>query len=91
MSIFEMFMVICFGAAWPFSIFKSYRSRTNKGKSVLFLVVVLLGYLSGVIHKILYNYDAVTYLYLLNGVMVATDIVLYLRNGRLVRIREAAV
>ncbi len=83
MSIFEITMLLCFGAAWPFSIRKSYVSRRNEGKSLTFLVVVFIGYSAGVIHKVLHNFDAVTYLYALNGAMVFTDIVLYFRNQRL--------
>jgi len=82
MSVFEIVMLICFGAAWPFSIAKSYRSRTNKGKSIFFLAIVFIGYVSGVIHKLMYNHDPVTYLYMLNGTMVVTDIMLYVRNVR---------
>ena len=83
MRVFETLMLICFGAAWPFSIWKSYRSRAVAGKSVLFLWVVFVGYLSGVTHKIVYSFDLVIYLYLLNASMVLVDIVLYYRNKRL--------
>ena len=82
MSIFEIMMLICFGAAWPFSILKSYRSRSNRGKSALFLAVVLAGYIAGTLHKIHFNPDAVMYLYILNGIMVAVDLGLYVRNKR---------
>ena len=75
-------MLACFGAAWPFSIYKSYRSKQTAGKSLLFLYVVLIGYLSGVIHKLLYSKDPVIYLYLLNAMMVLTDLLLYYRNQR---------
>jgi hypothetical protein len=83
MSIFEIVMLVCFGAAWPFSIYKSYRSRQTAGKSGLFLVVVLVGYGAGVLHKLFYSYDPVIYLYLLNALMVSTDLALFLRNKRL--------
>jgi len=83
MSIFEAIMLICFGAAWPFSILKSYRSRSNEGKSMRFMVVVEIGYVSGVIHKLLYNFDIVFYLYVLNALLVMTDILLYRRNVRI--------
>ena len=83
MSPFEIGMLLCFGAAWPFSICRSYTSRQNAGKSVVFLYVVLAGYVSGVLHKLLYSFDKVIYLYMLNGLMVLTDIVLYYRNRRL--------
>lgn len=82
MSIFEIIMLACFGAAWPFSIYKSYRSRQTAGKSLLFLYVILIGYLSGVIHKLLYSKDPVIFLYLLNAAMVFTDLLLYYRNLR---------
>jgi hypothetical protein len=84
MSAFEIAMLLCFGAAWPFSIYKSYTSRQNAGKSIVFLYVVLAGYVSGVLHKALYSMDKVIYLYILNGLMVLTDIALYYRNRRLV-------
>lgn len=83
MSVFEAVMLLCFGAAWPFSIYKSYKSKSIQGKSLFFLIIVLTGYISGIMHKLLYNYDQVIYLYLLNGIMVSTDIGLYLRNRRL--------
>jgi hypothetical protein len=83
LSPFEILMLLCFGAAWPFSIYKSYTSRQNAGKSVAFLYVVLVGYGSGIVHKLLYRFDGVIYLYVLNGLLVLTDILLYHRNRRL--------
>ena len=82
MSIYEAIMLICFGVAWPFSIYKSYVSRSVEGKSALFLIVVLVGYVAGMLNKIFYQYDMVFYLYLLNFLMVFVDFVLYLRNSR---------
>lgn len=87
MSIFEIAMLVCFGAAWPFSLARSYRSRTNAGKSLFFLGVVFLGYVSGILHKMFFNPDPVIGLYLLNGAMVAGDICLYLRNRKFDRLR----
>ena len=83
MSIFEILMLVCFGAAWPFSIARSYRSRATGGKSLPFLYIVLVGYVAGILHKIFFSYDLVIFLYGLNGLMVATDIGLYYRNRRL--------
>ena len=88
MSIFEMIMLVCFGVAWPFSIIKSYKSRDNNGKSVVFLFIVVIGYISGIVHKLMYSSDGVIFLYILNAIMVSTDITLYYRNQRLMR--EAA-
>ena len=86
MSIFEAAMLFCFGFAWPFSLYHSYKSQRNDGKSLWFLYVVFLGYVSGILHKITYNYDLVIILYILNGLMVFADILLYYRNRRLMEI-----
>jgi hypothetical protein len=80
MSVFEAVMMICFGAAWPVSIYKSWTSRTCAGKSIVFLYIVLIGYAAGLTHKLLYSRDWVIALYVLNGLMVIIDIFLYYRN-----------
>lgn len=83
MSIFEIGMLLCFGAAWPVSIYKSYTSKKTGGKSVVFLIIIIIGYICGIIHKLLYSKDMVIYLYILNILMVSTDTILYFRNKRL--------
>lgn len=88
MSPFEIIMLICFGAAWPFALYKSYSSRSVKGKSFPFLIVVIIGYASGILHKIFYHPDNVVFLYALNMFMVMSDAVLYVRNARIERAAE---
>lgn len=88
MSPFEIVMLICFGLAWPFSIYKSATTREVGSKSMVFLFALLLGYIAGVIHKIFYLYDPVIFLYILNGTMVSIDIALTVRN-RLYQIRKS--
>jgi hypothetical protein len=88
MSIFEIVMLICFGAAWPFSIWKSFRSGTTRGKSLPFLLIVMLGYLAGILHKVFYSPDRVVLLYSLNLLMVATDTLLFIRNKREIPMSE---
>jgi len=80
--IYEAIMLICFGMAWPFSIAKSWRSRTCKGKSIFFLFVILTGYIAGILNKTTNGLcrDPVLILYALNTLMVAADIALYFRN-----------
>jgi hypothetical protein len=79
-SVFEIAMLVCFGAAWPVSIYKSIRTRAVAGKSLPFLVIVFVGYMAGILHKLVFRYDLVIFLYGLNAVMVGIDIALYLRN-----------
>ena len=87
MSVFEILMLICFGAAWPVSILKSLKTETNQGKSIIFLFVISSGYLFGIIHKLIYNYDFVIFLYGINLLMVLTDVVIYFVKQR--RLRKA--
>ncbi|MDD4957301.1 MAG: hypothetical protein PHH49_06125 [Candidatus Omnitrophica bacterium] len=82
MSFFEILMLVCFGAAWPFSIAKSYRSMSTEGKSLVFLVIVLVGYVAGLLHKVFYDMNAVIILYAANALMVSLDICIFLRNRR---------
>lgn len=84
-SIFEVLMLICFGASWPFSIHKSWVSGKTGGKSVQFLILIVIGYVFGIIHKILYKPDPVVFLYGLNALMVSLDIALFYRNRKLER------
>ena len=85
MSVFEILMLLCFGAAWPFSIHKSWKSRSTRGKSLLFLLVLILGYAMGILNKLLVRYDEVVWLYALNGLMVSTDTAIWFRNRGLER------
>ena len=82
LSVFEAVMLLCFGASWPFAIYKSWKTGQVGSKSLVFLVLVLLGYGAGIVHKLLYSPDLVLSLYVLNALMVTTEIALYVRNSR---------
>lgn len=96
-EIFEIIMVLSFGASWPFNVMKSYRARTTKGKSLLFLLLIFFGYIAGIISKLINDaYMAefaqkwyVLFFYVLNLIMVGTDLLLYIRNKR-IDAKEAA-
>ncbi len=84
-------MVVSFGASWPFNVIKSYKARTAKGKSLLFLCLIFFGYIAGIASKLtnevyMANFASkwyVLFFYVLNLIMVGTDLVLYVRNKRL--------
>jgi len=82
MSPFEIGMLLCFGISWPVSIAKTLRTKVVTGKSPMFMAIVSLGYLSGILHKVFYNLDWVLILYVLNMLMVLTDLMLYLHYSR---------
>jgi len=88
MSFFEAGMLICFGSAWPFAIYRTWKSRSNHGKSVHFLWILELGYLLGMIHKVLYSRDVVFFLYLMNFLMVGTDMIFFYRNERIEKMHK---
>ena len=90
LSVFEAIMLLCFGFAWPLSIIKSIRSKSTKGKSLLFLIVIGVGYIAGIIHKLLYSMDIVLALYILNALMVSTDTVLYFINRKREKLAAAS-
>lgn len=74
MSFFEAGMLICFGASWPFAVAKTYRTKSIQGKSKLFLSLIILGYIFGIINKILNCMDIVFWLYVVNLLLVSTDL-----------------
>lgn len=83
MSPYEIGMLVCFGASWPFSVYKTWKSKMPTGKSMGFLWLVFIGYTCGVLHKIIFHFDFVILLYILNGAMVMADILLcyhYIRH-----------
>ena len=42
-----------------------------------------MGYFMGIIHKFMYNYDFIVWLYAINGLMVMIDIRIFFRNVKL--------
>ena len=80
-EILEALMMVLFGCSWPFNIIKSIKTRSTKGKSAVFLFLVDAGYLAGILSKLLSdNITWVLFFYVLNFLMVLTDIVLYFIN-----------
>jgi hypothetical protein len=83
-SVLETVMILSFGISWPLSIIRSYRSRSTKGKSIMFSVFILIGYICGLASKMLsHTYNLAYYFYYPNVIMVAADIILYFRNRKI--------
>lgn len=97
-DLLEAFMILCFGLSWPISIRKSWVSRTAKGKSLFFEFFIWLGYIFGILRKIILFRQAdgspgfLFYLawifYILNIMEITIDMLLYARNVRLDAQRE---
>ena len=89
-EILEMVMIVCFGISWPLTVYKSYKARTAKGKSVVFLFAIWFGYVAGICGKILQDNITITfYFYIVNIIVVSADIALYFRNKALDRRKVA--
>ena len=84
-SVFEAVMMICFGVSWPLSIWKTCKVKNPTGKSIGFLWMVIIGYISGMVSKVVGGkIDWVIGLYALNAAMVGTDLILvYIYRARL--------
>ena len=83
-SLFEGVMIICFGLSWPLSIARSIKSKSTKGKSLMFMCFIAFGYVCGLISKfITHTYNLAFWFYFPNIIMVTTDICLYFRNKKI--------
>ncbi len=97
-ELLEIIMVVSFGASWPANVMKSYKARTTKGKSLMFLCLIEFGYVAGIASKFMNEaYMAefahkwyVLVFYILNFVMVGADLCLYYRNYKLDKAAEKA-
>lgn len=78
-DILESLMLICFGSSWPFAIIRSWRSKSTAGVSIVFLSLILLGYVFGITCKLLQQPDPVIWLYGINSAMIFTEMILYFR------------
>lgn len=88
-EILEAIMLVCFGCSWPLNLYKSITSKTTKGKSLIFLILIDVGYMAGMASKIVMNNPDwwsnkwwVFMLYCINFSMVLADIILYFINKK---------
>ena len=92
----EVIMIVSFGASWPLNVVKSYKARTVKGKSLGFLCLIFFGYVAGISSKLLNESYIMSisskwyilFFYVLNLLMVGTDLCIYFRNYKLDKKRE---
>ncbi len=89
----EIGMLIAFGASWPFNIMKSWKSRTAKGKSLVFELIVIFGYSVGLLGKLItWQRTGVlaysVWFYIADICMVLIDVCLYFRNSAIDRQAE---
>ena len=83
-SILETLMLVCFGLSWPINLMKAYKARTAKGSSLFFILLIIIGYIAGILAKLVsgqINYVLIAYVF--NLVMVSLNLLVYFRNTAL--------
>ena len=94
-KVLEAIMIILFGISWPFNLLKSIRSKTSKGKSLLFLVLIDLGYIAGLTSKFfsesfVWSTDWwIFVVYAINFTLVSADLIVYFINKSREKKQEA--
>lgn len=87
-KVLEAAMIILFGISWPFNLIKSIRSGTTKGKSLLFLVLIDVGYIAGITSKFfstsfVWETDWwIFMIYVINFTFVTADLIMYFINKK---------
>ena len=85
-KILEATMLVLFGVSWPVNLLKSIKSKSTKGKSLLFLCLIDLGYLAGITSKFVSTTFVwatdwwVFMIYCINFLMVSADLIMYFIN-----------
>ena len=90
-ELFEILMIESIGVPWPLIVIKSYKTRTAKGKSIVFLYLIFFGYIAGITSKFvnpeyMMNINRkwyVLFFYVLNFLMVGADLIMYYRNKKI--------
>ena len=86
-KILEATMLILFGFSWPFNLMKSIKSKSTKGKSLLFLILIDLGYVAGITSKFFsttFNWATdwwIFMIYVINFMFVTADLIMYFINS----------
>lgn len=83
--ILETVMIALFGFSWPNNILTTLKNKSTKGKSLMFLILIDIGYAAGIASKFITMFEGnkpwIFYLslavYILNFIMVSTDMTLY--------------
>ena len=98
-EILEIAMLVCFGCSWPISVYKSIKIRTSVGKSAVCNILLIVGYVAGIVSKFLKMepfmianaadglkkgiFIFALIMYFVNLAMITANLVLYYMNKNL--------
>ncbi len=74
------------------NVIKGYKARTAKSMSLPFIVLIISGYIAGIMAKLVsQQINFVLIVYLLNLAIVSLNLAIYFRNKKLDKIQETAL
>ena len=77
-ELLEFGMLFAFGFSWPFAIARTYRSKSVDGKSPMFMLIVILGYMCGIASHLMEGTKLwLVAVYRADIALVSTDLALY--------------
>ena len=90
-QILEATMLICFGFSWPMSVYKDIKAKTAKSMSLPFILLIVTGYIAGIAAKLwTHTINYVLVVYVLNLLIVSSNVVVYFINRRYDKAAERA-
>ena len=95
-EILEIIMIVSFGVSWPINLRKNLKSKTAKGISLWFYLMIFFGYIAGIISKFLNesymnSFQSKWYVlvfYFINLIVVGANIIVYFYNHHLDKLKE---
>lgn len=98
-NILETIMLICFGLSWPISLYKNIKMKSAKGMNIYFTLLIILGYIAGIVAKILEgpvlngSFDGASaifkfVMYIVNIVIVSCNVVVFFINKKYDKLAE---
>lgn len=83
-EVLEAVMLLCFGLSWPISLIKNIKARSAKAMSLQFSLLIVIGYLAGIIAKLMsQGINYVLFIYFFNLAIVLANIGVYFFNKQL--------
>lgn len=80
-EVLEAVMLICFGLSWPISLLKNIRARSAKSMSLQFIILIIIGYIAGIISKFVsHRINYVLLVYLFNLIVISFNLIVYFIN-----------
>lgn len=89
-EVLEATMLVCFGFSWPMNLIKNIRAKTASSMSLKFIILIITGYVAGIVAKLItHRFNYVLLIYLLNLVVVSANLIVYFKNKKIDKVHQA--